>query len=103
MSARWRTIAGVLLVLGSFPFMALVAAHVSGTSVVLIGVAAYLVLGVGAYLAGRWLGIVSRGQQQAHGGCLSLVVTFVALLSAIAITYYIVFYGAASRMSGSGK
>ncbi len=103
MSLRTRNLLGVLLILASFPFMASAASLVSGLGVVGVGVVAYVVLGLGVYLAGRWLGLVSRGQGTEHVGCLPLLVTLVALLSGIAITYYVVFYGAASRMSGSGK
>jgi hypothetical protein len=102
-SARGRTILGTILILASAPAMALMASQAEGLMVVVVGVIAYIVLGVGLWLAREWLGVTQAGPAARHGGCLSMVVTLLALLSAAGITYYVVFYGAWQVLSGSGK
>lgn len=102
MRERERALVGCLLIFASFPAYAAVAQHLHGLSVVWAGLGAYVVLGAGVWLAGGWLGIVrgKKPQRQQAQGCLTLLVTLIALVMGIAITYYIVFYGAAARMGG---
>ncbi len=83
--------------------MVLMASRAEGLAVVVAGIAAYVVLGVGLWLAREWLGVSQSGPAAKSGGCLSMIVTLLALLSAAGITYYVVFYGAWQMASGSGK
>ena len=103
MSTRGRTILGTLLILASVPAMVLMERGAEGLAVVAFGVVAYAILGVGLWLAREWLGVSQDGPAARSGGCLSMLVTLLALASACGITYYVVFYGAWQMLSGSGK
>jgi hypothetical protein len=103
MNVRGRTILGTMLVLASVPAMALLAHAAEGLAVVAAGVVAYAILGVGLWLAGEWLGVSQSRPSARSGGCLSMVVTLLALVSAAGITYYVIFYGAGQALSGNGK
>ena len=103
MSARGRTILGTVLILVSAPAMVLMGSRAEGLTVVAAGIVAYIVLGVGLWLAREWLGVSQSGPAARSGGCLSMIVTLIALLSAAGITYYVAFYGAWQMVSGSGK
>ena len=103
MSPRAQSVLGTLLILLSAPFMIVVAGHVSGLVMIATGIAAYAILGGGLWLARDWLGVSQTGPAARSGGCLSMLVTLLALLSGAGIAYYVVFYGAWQMLSGSGK
>lgn len=103
MSARGKTILGTILILVSAPAMVLMASGAEGLIVVVAGIVAYAILGAGLWLARDWLAVSQSGPAARSGGCLSMIVTLLALLSAAGITYYVVFYGAWQMASGSGK
>ncbi len=103
MSTRARTILGILLILASVPAMVALAGPAEGLEVVAAGIAAFLILGAGLWLAREWLGVAQSGPATRSVGCLPMLVTVLALASAIGIAYYVVFYGAWQVVSGSGK
>lgn len=128
MGARGSTVVGTILIMASVPAMVIMAGKAEGLAVVAVGIVAYAILGAGLWLARDWLAISqSPARDQAgqeartaerelrkrepavpgpaarSGGCLSMIVTLLALLSAAGITYYVVFYGAWQMTSGSGK
>lgn len=103
MSARARTILGILLILASIPALLLLAGPAEGLEVVAAGIAAFVILGLGLWLAREWLGVAQSGPAARSVGCLPMIVTVLALACAIGITYYVVIYGAWQMLSGSGK
>ena len=103
MNARGKTILGTVLILLSAPAMVVMATGAEGLVVVGAGLFAYAILGVGMWLARDWLAISQSGPAARSGGCLSMIVTLLALLSAAGVTYYVVFYGAWQMASGRGK
>jgi len=103
MSARGRTLLGVVLILGSTPAMVLMASKAQGLAVVAAGIVAYALLVAGLWLARAWLGMKQSGPAARSGGCLSMLVGLIALAAGAAITYYVVFYGAFQRASGGLK
>jgi len=94
---------GTLLILASVPAMVLMAGPAEGLEVVAAGIVAFLILGVGLWLAREWLGVSQPGPAARSAGCLPMLVTVLALAAAIGISYYVVFYGAWQVVSGSGK
>jgi hypothetical protein len=103
MNARGKTLLGTALIILSAPAMVLMASLVEGLAVVGAGIVAGAVLVAGLWLARSWLGVSQKGPAARSGGCLSMLVTLVALLAGAAIVYYVVFYGAWQLSSGSGK
>jgi hypothetical protein len=97
-----RTVAGCLLVAVSAPVFLLVAPAFKGLGVAAAGLAAFAVLVAGIILAGRWLGVFQRRRAGSveQPGCLPLLVTLLALLSAAVILYYVVAYCAGAYLGG---
>ena len=96
-----RTAVGCLFILASAPLFFWVAPGFRGLGVVAAGLVALLVLGLGVFLAGRWLVVFGRRRGSVERpGCLPLLVTRLALLSAAMILYYVVYYGAGAFLGG---
>jgi hypothetical protein len=97
-----RTVAGCLLVAASAPVFLLVVPAFKGLGVVAVGLAAFAVLAAGITLAGRWLGVFQRRRAGSveQPGCLPLLVTLLALLSAAVILYYVAAYCAGAYLGG---
>jgi len=97
-----RTVAGCLLILASAPAFLRLAPNFKGLGVVAAGLVALSVLVVGIVLAGRWLGVFRRRRVGSveQPGCMPLLVTLLALLSAAVILYYVVYYGAGAYLGG---
>lgn len=97
-----RTAAGCLFILVSAPVFLWLVHNFEGLGVVAAGLAALSVLVVGTVLAGRWLGVFRRRRPGSveQPGCLPLLVTLFALLSAAVIVYYVVIYGASAYLGG---
>jgi hypothetical protein len=100
--SAWRTIAGLVLILGAAPVFLWLIPGSKGWTVILGGLAALGVLVAGIVLAGHWLGVFRR--RRASGveqqGCLQLLVTLLALLAGAVILYYVVYYGAGAYLRG---
>jgi hypothetical protein len=64
--------------------------YVKGLGVVAASLVSLSVLGAGIFLAGRWLGVFRRRRSGSveQPGCLPLLVTLFALVSAAVIVYY---------------
>jgi hypothetical protein len=97
-----RTIAGCLLIVASAPVFLLVTPAFKGLGVAAAGLIAFAVLVAGVILAGRWLGVFQRRRAGSveQPGCLPLLVTLVALLSAAVLLYYVVYYFAGAYLGG---
>lgn len=96
-----RTAVGCLLILGSAPVFVWLAPDLKGLGVVAAGLVALSVIVMGIFLAGRWLGVFRRrGGSAEQPGCLPLLVTLLALVSAAVILYYVVIYGAGASLGG---
>jgi len=96
-----RTVLGCLLILASAPVFLWLVPNFKGFGVVTAGLIALSVIVVGIFLAGRWLGVIRRRQGSLEQqGCLPLLVTLLALVSAAVILYYVVYYGAGAYLGG---
>jgi hypothetical protein len=98
----WRTVAGLLLILGAAPVYLWLIPGSKGGTVILGGLAALGVLVAGVVLAGHWLGVLQRRRVGSveQQGCLQLLVTLLVLLAAAAILYSVVYYGAGAHLRG---
>ena len=98
----WRTVAGLVLILGAAPVFLWLVPGSKGWTVILGGLAALGVLVAGIILAGRWLGVFRprRVRSVEQQGCLPLLVTLLALLAGAVILYYVVYYGAGAYLRG---
>ena len=98
----WRTVAGLVLILGAAPVFLWLVPGSEGWTVVLGGLAALGVLVAGIILAGHWLGVfrARRVDSVEQQGCLPLLVTLLALLAGAVILYYVVYYGAGAYLRG---
>jgi hypothetical protein len=98
----WRTVAGLVLIIGAAPGFLWLIPGSRGWTVLLGGLAALGVIAAGIVLAGRWLGVYRRRRVGAveQQGCLQLLVSLVALLAAAVILYYVVYYGAGAYLRG---
>jgi hypothetical protein len=98
----WRTIAGLVLILGAAPVFLWLVPGSKGWTVILSGLAALGAIIAGIVLAGHWLGVFRRRRENSveQQGCLQLLVTLVALLAGAVILYYVVYYGAGAYLRG---
>jgi hypothetical protein len=97
-----RIIVGCLLIVVSAPLFLWLVPNFKGLGVVAAGLVALFVLVAGILLAGRWLGVFRRRRTGSveQPGCLPLLVTLLALLSAAVVLYYVVYYGAGAFLGG---
>ena len=98
----WRTVVGVLLILGAAPVFLWLIPGSRGWTAILGGLAALGVIVAGIVLAGHWLGVFRRRRVDSleQQGCLQLLVTLLALLAGAVILYYVVYYGAGAYLRG---
>ena len=98
-----RTIIGLVLIVGAAPLYVGLSPGHQGWTVILGGLAALGMLIAGVVLAGGWLGVFQRRQEnprEQQQGCLQLLVTLLALLAGAVILYYLVYYGAGAYLRG---
>ena len=97
-----RTLAGCLFILATAPVFMAVVHWFAGLAVVAAGLVALASLAVGAFLAGRWLGVF-RGRRTGSAeqpGCLPLLMTLYTLLSVAIVLFYTIYYGAGAYLGG---